>query len=445
MRSTDEGEWHVITPWNPVKRVLVACCLVTTGAIAALIIVEGIVRALDLAKFEDYENIYDEPHPLYGWRHIPGATSLRKAGGRKIPVQMNSKGLRDREIPYEKQTDTYRILVLGDSMVEGIQVLSEETFPKRLESLLNEHKGDRTFEVVNAGGRGYGTDNELLFFRHEGRKYQPDLVLLAFFMGNDAYDNSAELVPVGTPGKPPKPWFVLEGENVRLLNFPCDCARKAETGLVARAKAFLQSHSLAYLVARGGLIENFSRSADLLVEMGLMRRLSRQPSHLVVDGIPLPLWNLSAEDSPVWQRAWRLTGKLLVKLKEEVEGEHGRLLVISIPTREQVYEDLWLTALDIYPNMRARAWDLDKPDRILAGLLQEAKIPYLSLLPHLRGHSKSARKRLYLGTQGEHHMSTEGHAVVADLVYRWLFSEGALQSGPRDRRAYAVLRGVPSR
>lgn len=441
MRSTDQGQCRWIILRNLARRGFAACLLVTAGVIAALIIVEGLARAFHLAEFE--LNI-DEPHPLYGWRHVPGATALRKAAGRTIPIQMNSKGLRDREIPYDKPTGAYRILVLGDSMVDATQILSEETFPKRLESLLIEGGGGRRFEVVNAGAGGYGTDNELLFFRHEGRKYQPDLVLLAFSIVTDVYDNSAELLPVGTPGKPTKPWFVLEGEHLRLLNFPCDCTRRIETGPIALAKAFLRSHSLAYLLAKRGLIENLPRLADAMVGAGLVKPLYRQTSYLMVDGIPLAYWNFSAEQSPVWQRAWRLTGKLLVKLKEEVEGQHGRLLVISIPAGEQVYGDLWRKALDTYPNLRRHAWDLDKPDRILTGLLQESKIPYLNLVPHLRRYSESGGKGLYVGTQEDHHLSAEGHAVVAELMYRFLIAEDALVRGSRNGRAQAVLQRVPT-
>jgi len=51
----------------------------------------------------------------------------------------------------------------------------------RVERRLNAAAGrGRRFEVLNAGVSNWGTDNPLLYFRSEGRKYRPDLVLLAF-------------------------------------------------------------------------------------------------------------------------------------------------------------------------------------------------------------------------------------------------------------------------
>ena len=63
--------------------------------------------------------LYD---PELGWRNIPGwrATTYDR------PLVINSKGLRDREYPYEKSDGTRRILVLGDSYAWGYGVRGKE-------------------------------------------------------------------------------------------------------------------------------------------------------------------------------------------------------------------------------------------------------------------------------------------------------------------------------
>ena len=43
-------------------------------------------------------------------------------------------------------------------------------------------------EVLNTGISGFGTADELMFLEHEGMKYRPDAVVVAFF-GNDFEDN----------------------------------------------------------------------------------------------------------------------------------------------------------------------------------------------------------------------------------------------------------------
>ena len=115
-----------------------------------------------------------EPPPLFGWRLTPGAIGwAKRCFGDHVEWQaytrVNSLGRCDREIPYAR-TGAYRILVLGDSFPEGMQVDVKETFCKRLEGGLA-GAGGRPAEVINGGTSGYGTDNELLFYRHEGRKF----------------------------------------------------------------------------------------------------------------------------------------------------------------------------------------------------------------------------------------------------------------------------------
>jgi len=128
--------------------------------------------------------LYDE---LLGWKNIPNW----KATTRGRPLTINSKGLRDREYPYEKPPGVKRILVLGDSFVWGYGVGDSEIFTEVLERQLQAE--GRPWEVINTGVSGWGTDQEYLFFREEGVKYSPDIVVLAYYFGNDWGNNCAEV------------------------------------------------------------------------------------------------------------------------------------------------------------------------------------------------------------------------------------------------------------
>lgn len=118
-----------------------------------------------------------------GWKNIPNfqATTLGR------PLNINSKGLRDREYPYEKPTGTVRILVLGDSMTWGLGVADDEMFTEVLERRYA--KEGMAVEVINTAVSGWGTDQQYLFLQSEGLKYQPDVVLLNFYLVNDPGDN----------------------------------------------------------------------------------------------------------------------------------------------------------------------------------------------------------------------------------------------------------------
>ncbi len=127
----------------------------------------------------------------------PGAGyTLMKPGShyvwQRIPVDINSHGLRDVEIPFQKPLNTVRILNLGDSVAMGWGVRQEETYGKQLEKLLNRQAADGTrFEVINAGVPGWNPENELSFLQAEGVKYQPDLILLDVTIVNDIYGKNA--------------------------------------------------------------------------------------------------------------------------------------------------------------------------------------------------------------------------------------------------------------
>jgi len=102
----------------------------------------------------------------------------------------NSHGFRDYERTYEKPPGVFRILVLGDSYIEALQVQLEESFTAPLEKTLNAHGSSIRFEVLGLGQSGFGTAQEYLWYLNFGVAYDPDLVILAFLTGNDFRDNS---------------------------------------------------------------------------------------------------------------------------------------------------------------------------------------------------------------------------------------------------------------
>jgi lysophospholipase L1-like esterase len=127
--------------------------------------------------------------PLIGHEHAPN----RQARLMGVDFRTNSKGLRDREIPYERTAATPRILMLGDSFTEGWGVAIEQTFSKRIERLYAAQ--GVAAEAINAGVGNYNTTMEASWFIDEGFKYRPDIVVLNFVQ------NDAEPVPPHTqPG-----------------------------------------------------------------------------------------------------------------------------------------------------------------------------------------------------------------------------------------------------
>ena len=119
----------------------------------------------------------NEPHATY-WHHSPDVL---------VHFRINAQGMRaDNDYTYEKPLGVQRIVSLGDSFTVGYEVAVEETFSSVLERALNDR--GYSIEVLNAGVSGFSTAEEYLYLERELWRYQPDLVLVSFFI-NDLEDN----------------------------------------------------------------------------------------------------------------------------------------------------------------------------------------------------------------------------------------------------------------
>ncbi|MCC6779375.1 MAG: SGNH/GDSL hydrolase family protein [Hyphomicrobiales bacterium] len=121
--------------------------------------------------------------PLISHFHAPNRQ--RQLMG--VELKTNSKGLRDREIPYERSPGTLRALMLGDSFTLGWGVPFEQTFAKRIERMFA--RRGVAAEVINAGIGNYNTVMEVEYFLTSTYKFDPDIIVLNFFV------NDAEPIP----------------------------------------------------------------------------------------------------------------------------------------------------------------------------------------------------------------------------------------------------------
>jgi len=114
-----------------------------------------------------------------------------------VPVHINSLELRDpREYDLRKRPNTFRILVLGDSVTFGHGSIYEHTYPFLTEQRLKTWRPDVDWQVWNAAVPGYNTSQELAHLLEVGDRFQPDLVVVGFF-DNDLSDNR----PIPQPGR----------------------------------------------------------------------------------------------------------------------------------------------------------------------------------------------------------------------------------------------------
>jgi hypothetical protein len=383
--------------------------LALAGA-AALLTLAALELVLRLAGFS-HPNFY-RPDPDLGWALRPGAAGRWRQEG-DAPVRINRDGWRDEEHPLDKPAGELRVAVLGDSMVEALQVPADRTFwalaERRLEGC--ERLGGRRVQLLDFGVSGFGTAQELLALRHRVERYRPDLVLLAFYSGNDVRNNHRPL-----DQDPLRPYFTLEGDPPRLL---LDASFQGTRGY--RFRRSLPGRLAYGAVDRSRLLQlakHAKSAADGLIGAVRARRAAGGEAALQELGLDNAVYAPPAD--PAWRAAWRVTEELIRALDRESRAQGARLAVVTLSTPIQVHPD---------PVARRRfaarlgVPDLLYPERRLAALARAEGIPALLLAPELARHS--TRTGAYLHgfpntPPGEGHWNQEGHRVAGNLLADWL-------------------------
>lgn len=164
---------------------------------------------LDLEEFSTV--IYDE---RLGWTYRPHAS--RQDGDFTI----NGAGIRaGREFSQQPPPDHLRIALFGDSFTAGDDVSDDEVWGARLELLLSQ-AGIRA-EVLNFGVGAYGMDQAFLRWRHQGKAYEPDIVIFGLQPDNLKRNLNVFRQVMNINGPPfTKPRFVLADAGLELLNSP---------------------------------------------------------------------------------------------------------------------------------------------------------------------------------------------------------------------------------
>lgn len=142
--------------------------------VVCLILGEVVLSILDIPKFSTPGDSYRISDEVKHHGLIPNTTAKLRSDEFDINYFINSFGLRDKEFNLSK--NKYRALMLGDSFTEGVGVNIENTIPKKVEMLLKS-KG-YNIEVINSGVSSYSPILEYIYFKNEGYKFNPDLVIL---------------------------------------------------------------------------------------------------------------------------------------------------------------------------------------------------------------------------------------------------------------------------
>jgi len=126
----------------------------------------------------------------------------------------NSHGLRDIERSIDKPPGVKRVILLGDSIVEGYGIRESDTISRQLERLY----ADGMTEVLNFGVSGYCTLAEVELLGVKGIAFSPDQVVLVF-AENDFDNFNMNAVPMGETIDRPECCSSIRGGPISTSDF----------------------------------------------------------------------------------------------------------------------------------------------------------------------------------------------------------------------------------
>ena len=351
---------------------------------------------------------------LVGWRGIPHATTNRDEFGNPHQVTWNSQGMHDTEHALKKDDGIFRILMLGDSFVEAVDVAENQTSHQVLEDVLNSQaNGNLKFEVISAGILAWGPPQELAYFREEGKLYEPDLVLALWFPGNDLTDvipdHPMTLGPQGgvhcfAPyfaicGEQfdPEPWYSAPGIPPAWQ----DCSNVKR--IVAKTLNRIYHNSLLY-----------QRLASI-------PNVYDKPTFGYQQVAP---WVDKNREDEVLNQAYQLTTEIYAQLATEAALITAKTALVIVPFNGALdYE--------INPTLRAQfvalAPGLEEanprlPNQVFNELMMAKGLPVFDLHPPFSTHIKSGGQAL--NWPEDDHWNILGNRLAGEYIAEWLIRQG---------------------
>jgi hypothetical protein len=372
-----------------VKKFLASSALILFGIVLALVLLDLGVRVAD--HWFPYFYCYDAAR---GWGLNPGAHGRYNREGNSY-LRINQGGFRGPDYPHQPAAHVVRVAALGDSYVEAMQVPEDQTFTSVLGRTLARSpvlKG-RAVEALNFGVDGYGTAQELITLREKVWAYQPSIVVLAVFLGNDIRNNSVTL-----EGDRCRPFYVPDGPDLKLTGpFITD------SGFRLWCEARFDYRDLH-------LLELFRNTLEVAATGGQ----KPTPEHPVERAINYNIYKPPTDQA--WQEAWEVTERLITEIRDEAVRQHAMFLAVTEETGIQAWPD---RAVRERFQKHLGVTELFYPDERIAALGRREGFDVLTLAQPLQAYAESHHVFLHgfpNTPKGFGHWNAIGHSLAGKLI-----------------------------
>lgn len=331
-----------------------------------------------------------QSNEIFGWEHAPNSEVKQKWGGRELSYSINLSGLRGKEIALQKSPLKKRIALLGDSFAFGLNVQNDETFASKLENL------GKNIEIMNFGIIGHAVDQYYLQFREKVLKFKPDIVVMAYFVGNDATELRAH------------EWTLSETDGLQKLHDVYHVISKDHQLRRKKTSLFPTSYLVTFFRERTRII---------LAKAGIPVKWPR----LLFSNF-LPEDHISGD--PQIDEYYKKVQFIIAEMKKLTDANGIKFLVTLIPVDLQVD----LKYLSKYPRAPFGQKEFDEvlPQKKLRSYLEPLNIMTLDLLPLFRDIAAENKTDNLYFLKNDSHFTPFGHEKTAELLLEKLQSTGWL-------------------
>jgi lysophospholipase L1-like esterase len=387
------------------RRLLFRTLAIAVGAAFAFFAAEISFRLMGVGM----PSLYTPDH-FCGSRLRPATSGVwTREGHGKIII--NAKGFRGPEISDEKAAGVFRIAILGDSYIEGLQVDEDATICFQIQQLLNKKNSvpNRKYEVVNCGVSGYGTAQELQMLRHHVLQLQPDVVMVGVYPENDVRNNLRSL-----EGDPARPYFTLDDDGTPILDdsFRSSVPYVTAASTYERRKAFVINCSRVLQMLKQTKQRVFNSDSKTLPKVPVASTLKAS----VEDAI----YVYAEPTDSAHQEAWELTQRLLEKLCDECHAEQIPVFVFTVSSPVQVYPDPELRRNIATENVIS---DFFYSEQRIQAVCSSAGAHFYPLASALQEVAESSGNPLHgfpNSGMGIGHWNERGHRTAAQILTSWL-------------------------
>jgi hypothetical protein len=333
----------------------------------------------------------------------------------------NQFGFNDRDYPLQREPGAFRILVLGDSF--GWAGGKDGNYTALLEEKLNESSRAQRVEVINASWPMTHTGEQLLMLEKYGLQFQPDVVVLGFFAGNDFLDadphrkrivvndvyvdidKRRELTVFGYPIVPGSRLLLFVAQKYRIF------------------RESLRNQGLAHAQQDAPQRGTFSEETFLHIERARME-----------------LCNLRSFRQGKYAANVDFALESLRRMRDLLQARGIALIVAIFPDEFQVDDQLAETIIGRFSLDRSD-YDLALMQKVLREFLEAEKIPYVDMLDRFRHAGRQASLYLLRDT----HWNDAGNRLAAAILEERLTAFVRPPVAPIPRRQPRGSRGSAAR